>query len=80
MCEEDELALKNEIDILSQVDHPNVVKMIEIFDNEATIHIVMELLTGGEVTKLPAIRSNRRKRTLQRKGGIRHHTPHHRLH
>ena len=49
MGQEEELSLKNEIDILSQVDHPNVVKMFEIYDTEATIHIVMELLTGGEV-------------------------------
>jgi calcium/calmodulin-dependent protein kinase I len=52
MGEEEELSLKNEIDILSQVDHPNVVKMFEIYDTEATIHIVMELLTGGEVNNL----------------------------
>ena len=49
MSEEEELSLKNEIDILSQVDHPNVVKMFEIFDTDSTIYIVMELLTGGEV-------------------------------
>ena len=50
MSEEEEMALKNEIDILSQVDHPNVVKLFEIFENESSINIIMEILTGGEVT------------------------------
>ena len=50
MSEEEEMALKNEIDILSQVDHPNVVKLFEIFENENSINIIMEILTGGEVT------------------------------
>ena len=50
MSEEEEMALKNEIDILSQVDHPNVVKLFEIFENETLINIIMEILTGGEVS------------------------------
>lgn len=37
------------MDILSQIDHPNCVKLYEIFDEECEISLVMELLSGGEL-------------------------------
>jgi serine/threonine protein kinase len=46
---EREETLDNEIDILSQVDHPNIVKMHAIFDTEEHLLIVMELMEGGEL-------------------------------
>jgi calcium/calmodulin-dependent protein kinase I len=48
--EDDELALQTEVDILSQLDHPNVVKLFEIFDEKDFMYLVLELMTGGEVT------------------------------
>lgn len=39
----------NEIDILKQVDHPNIVKCYDIYEDEKYIYIVMELLQGGEL-------------------------------
>jgi len=47
---EDKIALQNEIDILTQVDHPNIVKLYEIYEDDATYYLVMELMTGGEVS------------------------------
>lgn len=47
--EEDELALQSEVDILSQLDHPNVVKLYEIFDEGDCMYLVLELMSGGEV-------------------------------
>ena len=47
--EDDEIALQSEVDILSQLDHPNAVKLIEIFDEESNIYLVLELLAGGEL-------------------------------
>ena len=47
--EEDEIALQSEIDILSQLDHPNVVKLHEIFDDRECMYLVLEIMTGGEV-------------------------------
>lgn len=38
------------MDILSQLDHPNVVKLYEIFDEQEVMYLVMELMTGGEVS------------------------------
>jgi calcium/calmodulin-dependent protein kinase I len=47
--EDDEMALQSEVDILSQLDHPNVVKLFEIFDEGDFLYLVMELMIGGEV-------------------------------
>jgi serine/threonine protein kinase len=49
MEEDDEVALRTEVEILSQIDHPNVVKMHEVFDEEDFLYIVLELMTGGEL-------------------------------
>lgn len=46
---EDKIALQNEIDILTQVDHPNIVKLYEIFEDDEAYYLVMELMLGGEV-------------------------------
>ena len=48
--EDDEIALQTEVDILSQIDHPNVVKLYEIFDDKDCMYLVLELMTGGEVS------------------------------
>jgi len=50
LSEEDRIALQNEIDILMQVDHPNIVKMQDVYDDEDHFYIVLELMTGGEVS------------------------------
>lgn len=31
------------------MDHPNVVKLYEIFEDEDYIYLVLELMTGGEL-------------------------------
>ena len=50
MNEEDRAALQNEIDILKQVDHPNIVKLHEIYEDDRHFFLVMEMMTGGEVS------------------------------
>lgn len=49
MEEDDEVALQSEIEILSNLDHPNVVKMYEVFDEADFMYIVLECMTGGEL-------------------------------
>jgi serine/threonine protein kinase len=41
--------LKNEIDILKNLDHPHIVRPIETFDYKHQIFIVMELCCGGDL-------------------------------
>ncbi|MDR3547486.1 MAG: protein kinase [Candidatus Pacebacteria bacterium] len=41
--------LTKEIDILSQVDHPNIVKYIEHFQTDKYLFIVMEYCAGGDL-------------------------------
>ena len=41
--------LRTEIDILKTLDHPNIVKLVDIFEDERHICLVMELLLGGEL-------------------------------
>lgn len=47
--DEDEMALQLEVEILSHLDHPNVVKLFEIYDEGDVLYLVMELMEGGEL-------------------------------
>ncbi|KAI4838984.1 calcium-dependent protein kinase 3 [Plasmodium brasilianum] len=40
---------RQEIDIMKNLDHPNVIKLLETFEDEEQIYLVMELCTGGEL-------------------------------
>merc|ERR1712137_1224999 len=41
--------LRIEIDILTRVKHPNIINLKEIMEDEGTLFIVTELVTGGEL-------------------------------
>ncbi|CAM9422057.1 unnamed protein product, partial [Laminaria digitata] len=49
LSQEDEEALKTEVNILQAMDHPNIVKLNEVFDCQNCLYMVMELCTGGEL-------------------------------
>lgn len=49
MTEEDLIGMQTEIEILKTVDHPNVVKLIDVYEDERHICLVMELMEGGEL-------------------------------
>lgn len=38
-----------EIDIMSGLDHPNIIKLFETFEDQKNIYLAMELCTGGEL-------------------------------
>ena len=51
MTEEDVEMISNEIELMLQVDHPNIVKYYETFNDKKYIYLVMELCTGGDLFK-----------------------------
>ena len=47
--ENDELNIKNELEILKKLDHPNIVKIIEYYDTEEAFYIITEFCKKGEL-------------------------------
>jgi len=46
---QDLMLLAREIDIMKKVHHPNILRLIEVFETEEVIALVMELVNGGEL-------------------------------
>ena len=40
--------LKREIEVLKVCQHPNIIKFYDVFENQDSIYIVMEVLDGGD--------------------------------
>ena len=45
-------SIKREIDILRSLDHPNIVKYFETYEDEHFLHIVMEYIPGDNLFKM----------------------------
>ena len=45
-------SLLSEVKILHKVDHPNIVKYYETYDEENYMYMVMELCSGGDLYKM----------------------------
>jgi len=49
-CDEKYLeSLTNEINILRMLDHPNIIKLYEIYQDSACIYLITEFMGGGDV-------------------------------
>ena len=48
--------IKNEVDILSNLDHPNIVKYFGVYEDDYYIHILMEYLKGYDLYKIIALK------------------------
>jgi calcium-dependent protein kinase len=46
---EDEKNLEKEIEVLAQLDHPNIIKIYEYFESQKNYQIIVELASGGEL-------------------------------
>ena len=42
-------SLRREVEILQMIRHPNVVRIVDMFEDESHLHIVTELCQGGEL-------------------------------
>jgi serine/threonine protein kinase len=49
LTEADLLSLQQEVDILNSLNHPNIIKCYEVYDEPEFYYIVTELVTGGEL-------------------------------
>jgi calcium-dependent protein kinase len=49
MEEEEKIMLFNEINNLKELDHPNILKMYEFFEDEKRYYIITEICKGGEL-------------------------------
>lgn len=49
MSKEEEESFKYEIGILKKLDHPNILKLYEVFQDDKRYFIVTELCKGGEL-------------------------------
>ena len=49
MTKDDEINITREVDILRSIDHPNIIKILDFFDEEDHYYIVLELAEGGEL-------------------------------
>ena len=45
----DMVTFKNEIEILSKMDHPNIIKLFEVFEDNKFFYLINDLCTGGEL-------------------------------
>ncbi|TMW66403.1 hypothetical protein Poli38472_004168 [Pythium oligandrum] len=41
--------MRREINILRTLDHPNIIKLFDVFEGQRHLHLVTELCTGGEL-------------------------------
>ena len=41
--------MEQELEVLSNTDHPHIVRVMELLEDEAKFYIVSELVTGGEL-------------------------------
>ena len=53
-------SIKREIDILRSLDHPNIVKYFETYEDENYLHIVMEYIPGDNLFQVLTEKLNRK--------------------
>lgn len=49
LTQEDEDALKDEIDVLTELQHPHIIRLYDVFDESQYYYLVTEKMSGGEL-------------------------------
>ena len=49
MSDQDLELVRREIEIMKVCQHPNLIRLLDIFENESEIFLVMDLLSGGDL-------------------------------
>lgn len=49
MTERDYVRFEHELETMQDLDHPNILKMFELYEDPKRIYLVTELCTGGEL-------------------------------
>jgi hypothetical protein len=49
ISDSDRECMEVEIAVLKQIDHPNVIKLLDFFEDEKYLCLVIELMEGGEL-------------------------------
>lgn len=44
--------IENEVALLAQMNHPNVVKLVSVFENEQNVYLLMELCKNQSLIEL----------------------------
>ena len=56
--------LENEINILKEMDHPNIIKLIEVVNTTKYYYLVMEYCNGGDLSKCLAHYKNKNQKAF----------------
>ena len=59
-----DIEILNEINILKQIDHPNVVKIFEFYNSEDAYYLITEYCEGGELFQLISKKKNFDRNTM----------------
>jgi calcium/calmodulin-dependent protein kinase I len=49
LTHEDEVALKDEIAVLQELNHPNIIRLFDVFEEKDFYYLVTEKMMGGEL-------------------------------
>lgn len=52
MSEGERESMEIEMEVLKQLDHPNIIKLYDIFEDKKYICLVIELMEGGELYEM----------------------------
>ena len=57
--------IKNEIKILKHLDHPNIIKLFEYYQNDKEMHLILELLGNDVLDKLSKVQKFTEEQTAK---------------